>query len=66
MIQSIEYNIRNNIRNKQNNEFTLTDGLQGMIKLGVKFKGFKVDNWYDCGQKEVLLQTNALLLKKRN
>ncbi len=65
LIQSIEYNIRNNIRNKQNNEFTLTDGLQGMIKLGVKFKGFKVDNWYDCGQKEVLLQTNALLLKKK-
>ena len=65
LIKAIEFNIKNNIRNKQNNEFTLTDGLQEMIKHGVKVQGFKVDNWYDCGQKEVLLQTNALLLRKK-
>ncbi len=65
LIKSIDNNIKKQVRNKLNNEFTLTDGLQGMIQQGVKFKGFKVDNWYDCGQKEVLLQTNALLLKKK-
>lgn len=65
LIKAIEFNIKNNIRNKQNDEFTLTDGLQEMIKHGVKVQGYKVDNWYDCGQKEVLLQTNALLLKKK-
>lgn len=65
LIKAIDFNIKNNVRNKQNNEFTLTDGLQEMIKHGVKVQGFKVDNWYDCGQKEVLLQTNALLLKKK-
>ena len=36
-----------------------------IIKKGNKVDAFKVDNWYDCGQKEVLLQTNALLLKNK-
>ncbi len=63
LIKSLEYNIKNNIRNK--NEFYLTDGLQRMLQKGVKMEGFKVDNWYDCGQKEVLLKTNALLLNKK-
>jgi len=63
LIKSIDHNIKNNIRS--NNEFYLTDGLQEMIQRGVKVEGFKVDNWYDCGQKEILLQTNALLLKKK-
>ncbi|MCC6570320.1 MAG: NTP transferase domain-containing protein [Chitinophagales bacterium] len=64
LMQALDYNIKNNIRSKKN-EFTLTDGLQRMIESGVVFQGFKVDNWYDCGQKEILLQTNALLLKRR-
>lgn len=63
LVRSLEYNIRNNIRS--NNEFYLTDGLQGMISRGVKMQGLKVDNWYDCGQKEILLKINALLLGKR-
>jgi glucose-1-phosphate thymidylyltransferase len=63
LIEALSYNIDHNIRN--NNEFFLTDGLQEMIKRGEKFAPYKIDNWYDCGQKEVLLATNALLLKKR-
>lgn len=63
LIKAIDYNIKHNIKNK--NEFYLTDGLQRMIEQGVKIDGFKVDNWYDCGQKEILLQTNALLLNKK-
>jgi glucose-1-phosphate thymidylyltransferase len=35
-----------------------------MIKLGVKFKSFKVENWFDCGRKETMLESNAILLKK--
>ena len=27
-------------------------------------KSFKVENWFDCGRKETLLESNALLLKK--
>lgn len=62
LTDAIDYNIKNNIRN--NNEFFLTDGLQQMIQRGEVFTAFKIDNWYDCGQREVLLQTNALLLRK--
>lgn len=63
LIKSLDYNIKHNIRS--NKEFYFTDGLQEMISRGVKMQGYKVDNWYDCGQKEILLQTNALLLGKR-
>lgn len=59
---ALDHNIRNNIRT--NNEFYLTDGLQRMIDQGEKFQAVKIDSWYDCGQKEVLLNTNALLLKR--
>lgn len=45
-------------------EFSITDALECMIQEGVKFKGFKVANWFDCGKKETILQSNAILLKK--
>lgn len=54
--------ITNNI--KSNNEFNLTDALECMIQEGAKFKSFKVQNWFDCGKKESLLESNAILLKK--
>ncbi len=47
-------------------EFTLTDAIMEMIKQGLDFNHFIVDNWFDCGKKEVLLETNSLLLKKLN
>jgi len=34
-----------------------------MIEKGIKFHAFKVNNWFDCGKKETLLETNATLLK---
>ncbi len=45
-------------------EFTLTDAIMEMINQGLNFNHFMVDNWFDCGKKEVLLETNSLLLKK--
>ena len=45
-------------------DFNLTDALECMIKQGAKFKSFKVSNWFDCGKKETLLESNAILLKK--
>jgi glucose-1-phosphate thymidylyltransferase len=47
-----------------NQEFSLTDALECMIQNGAKFKSFKVQNWFDCGKKETLLESNATLLKK--
>lgn len=45
-------------------EIQLTDALQGMIADGVVFAPFAVDNWYDCGQRETLIDTNRYLLEK--
>src|SRR5205814_10354731 len=62
LFEALDFNIQNNIRN--NNEFYLTDGLQKMIKDGVKFRGYKVEQWFDVGKKDVLLETNAILLRR--
>jgi len=35
-----------------------------MISTGVRFRSFKVQNWFDCGKKDTLLESNATLLKK--
>ena len=47
-----------------NGDYNLTDALMGMIQKGAKFKAVKVNTWYDCGNFETLLDTNATLLKK--
>jgi len=62
LFQCLEKIIFNNI--KTNNEFNLTDALECMIEGGEEFKLFKVENWFDCGKKETLLQSNAILLEK--
>ena len=49
---------------KTHNEFNLTDALECMITGGAKFKSFRVENWFDCGRKESLLQSNSILLQK--
>lgn len=49
---------------KSHNEFNLTDALECMINGGSKFKSYKVENWFDCGRKESLLQSNSILLQK--
>ncbi len=49
---------------KKYDEFSLTDALECMIANGAKFKSFKVPHWFDCGKKESLIQSNAILLKK--
>ena len=49
---------------KSYDEFNLTDALECMIQSGAHFKAFKVQNWFDCGKKETLLESNATLLKK--
>jgi glucose-1-phosphate thymidylyltransferase len=46
------------------NELSLTDALECMIQSGSTFKSFKVQNWFDCGKKETILESNATLLKK--
>jgi glucose-1-phosphate thymidylyltransferase len=62
LFNCIETIINGNI--KTYDEFNLTDALECMIQSGVKFQAFKVDNWFDCGKKETLIESNATLLKK--
>ncbi len=62
MFQCLENNIRQGLRS--HGEYSLTDALDCMINEGSKFKSFKVENWFDCGRKDTLLESNALLLKK--
>jgi len=45
-------------------DLNLTDALECMILGGSKFRAIKVSNWFDCGKKETLLESNAILLKK--
>ena len=49
---------------KSNDEFSLTDALECMIKGGANFTSFKVQNWFDCGRKENILESNETMLKK--
>lgn len=62
LLEALDHNIKNNL--KTHNEFHLTDALMKLIKDGAKFNTFEVDNWFDCGKKEILLETNATLLKR--
>jgi glucose-1-phosphate thymidylyltransferase len=62
LFDCLENNIRHGLRS--HGEYNLTDALDCMIRAGVKFRSFKVENWFDCGRKETLLESNALLLKK--
>jgi glucose-1-phosphate thymidylyltransferase len=62
LIQSLDHNIASNLRS--DGEFPLTDGLMRMIEQGHVFKSVQVAHWFDCGKKQVLLETNAMLLEK--
>jgi glucose-1-phosphate thymidylyltransferase len=45
-------------------DYSLTDAIDCMIQSGVIFQSIKVDNWYDCGHKDTLLESNTILLQK--
>ncbi|TAE86625.1 MAG: glucose-1-phosphate thymidylyltransferase [Bacteroidetes bacterium] len=64
LFEAIEYNMKQKITSR--NEFHLTDALMRMIETGVEMRTIDVDNWFDCGKKEILLDTNATLLKRIN
>jgi len=53
-----------NNKNQTHGEFQLTDALMGLIDQGVQISAIPVNNWFDCGKSEVLLETNAMLLDK--
>jgi glucose-1-phosphate thymidylyltransferase len=45
-------------------EYQLTDALMHLIEEGEAMTTCPVDNWFDCGRKETLLEANARLLNQ--
>lgn len=62
MFQCLEANIRQGLRT--HGEYSITDAIDCMIQKGAQFKAFKVDSWFDCGNRDSLLDSNSTLLKK--
>lgn len=63
LLQVLDEQIQNNSIG-EGDEYPLTGGLMGMTERGAKLTVTKVNNWFDCGKKEILLETNAILLDK--
>lgn len=63
LIRAVEFLLQHEKRTV--GEIQLTDALQHMLEQGIPFQTVPVTNWFDCGRKEVLLETNAMLLGKR-
>jgi glucose-1-phosphate thymidylyltransferase len=61
-LEAINYLITNDLRTV--GEFQITDALQYLLEQNTVIQGFPVSNWFDCGRKEVLLETNAMLLSQ--
>lgn len=56
----LQYLLDNNV--VKGGEFQLTDALENMKVKGLKFVPGKVDEWMDCGNKNVTVVTNSRLL----
>ena len=57
----LQYLLDNNI--VKGGEYQLTDGLENMKSKGLKFVPGKVDEWMDCGNKNVTVDTNSRMLQ---
>ena len=58
--QELQYLLDNNI--VKGGEYQLTDALENMKIKGMKFVPGKVDEWMDCGNKNVTVETNSRML----
>lgn len=58
--KELQYVIDNNIIN--GGEYQINDGIKRMMAQGKVFKTGTVDEWMDCGNKEVTIETNRRML----
>ncbi|WP_286912038.1 sugar phosphate nucleotidyltransferase [Flavobacterium sp. UBA4197] len=56
----LQFLLDNNI--VKGGEYQLTDGLENMKLKGMKFVPGKVEEWMDCGNKNVTVETNSRML----
>lgn len=61
LFEAIKHVIDNNILTR--GEYQITDALQKMISDGEGFEPFAIDDWFDCGKPEAMLETNRKLLE---
>ena len=62
LFTAIEHLMDNNIRTKD--EYQLTDALMKMVEEGEKMVPFEIENWFDCGKPETLINTNSYILRR--
>ena len=62
LAESLEWLI--NTGRRTHEEYQLTDALMHLIDEGEPMLTIAVDNWFDCGRKETLLEANARLLDR--
>lgn len=58
--KEIKYLLDNNITDR--GEFQLTDALSALLKQGKVFKPGTVNDWMDCGNKAITVETNGKML----
>lgn len=58
--QELQHVLDNNIVN--GGEYQINDGIKGMMAKGKVFKTGQVDEWMDCGNKAVTVETNTRML----
>lgn len=58
--EELQYLLDNDI--VKGGEYQLTDGLENMKQKGLRFVPGKVDEWMDCGNKNVTVETNSRML----
>ncbi|NPV01817.1 MAG: NTP transferase domain-containing protein [Brevinematales bacterium] len=62
LFSAVEYLMKEKIQTR--NEYQLTDAMKNMMYGGEKFQTFEVFEWYDCGDKDSLLDTNKIMLSR--
>ncbi len=58
--EELQHVLDNNIIN--GGEYQINDGIKGMMAKGKVFKTGQVDEWMDCGNKPVTIETNSRML----
>jgi len=61
LASELQYLIDNDIKEK--GEYQLTNALENLKQKGEKFIPGKVDNWLDCGNKDVTVQTHSQMFE---
>lgn len=63
LFDELSYLVRNDIRGA-GDEYQLTDALARMVDSGATFRTFEIEDWYDCGRPETLLEANQVMLER--